>query len=143
MADISITAANVVPPANAKLTTVIVAETVTAGMLLYYNSANGLWYKADALTAIKAGSGSVDSLRMAMGAATAGQPVAVLSPGQVVTLGAVLQQGRDYALSATATSGALTLISNLVNTNYRTYIGYALTSSTLQYDPLPSGIVLA
>jgi len=143
MADLSITAANVLPPADARESIGIAGETVTAGMVLYYKVSDGYWYKADALTAEKAGSALYGYLKMAMSGATAGQPVVLAEPGQTITMGAVFSVGRLYVLSATATSGKIAPIADLVNTNYLVPLGYADTTSTIVFNPVSTGIVLA
>ena len=142
MADITITPANVLPPSGGKFTDGIVGETVTAGMLLYLKSDN-LWYKADCLTLEKAGGTDVNKLKWAMAGGTIGQPVPMLTVGQEITLGAVLDQGRVYALSATATSGKMCPIGDLVNTNILVILGYAKTSSVFVFNPVKPGIPLA
>jgi hypothetical protein len=143
MADITITPASVLPPASGKFTDGVVGETVTAGMLLYLKDADSLWYKADCLTLEKAGGTDINKLKWAMAGATAGQPCPLLTVGQEITLGAVLSQGRVYALSATATSGKMCPIADLVNTNILVVLGYAKTSSVFVFSPIKPGIALA
>ncbi len=143
MADLTITPANVLPPTSPKLTFGIVGEAVTAGMLLYYKITDSMWWKADALTLIKSGGTDINFLKMAMSAGTAGQPVAMLTPGQEVSLGAILSPGRVYAVSNTATSGLIGLVSDLVNTNYLNQIGSAKTTSILIFNPVKTGTLLS
>lgn len=144
MADTTITAANVIPPADAKTFVGTAGEAgITAGMILYFKPSDLKWYKADANTAEKAGTANDDYIRVALGNAGANQPVVLLAPGQDLTVNAALSPGRGYAVSATATSGAWTLESNLVNGDRRTTIGFAKSTTVLRFEPRSTGVVLS
>src|SRR5690349_19737444 len=97
MADLTITAANCVPGADARLEQGFAGETITAGMPVY-KASTGLWMKAD--------SNSATALaRQATGIALTGsslnQPIVVQKSGSL-TLGATMTAGIAYYLSDTA-----------------------------------------
>lgn len=137
MANVSITAANVVVTDSTQTEKGIAGETVTAGMILYKKAVDNLWYKADALTAEKAGQ---YGLRMALVGATANQPVTLLAPGQSITIGSAMTAGVPYFLSATATSGLFCPAADLSTGNLLTTIGYSSSASVLVFNPLATGI---
>lgn len=144
MSDVAIIAANVAPFAKDGYSLGVPGETVTAGLFLYLKPSDQLWYKADCLTLEKSG-GGFDSgrIRMALSGGVAGQPIALANPGSIVVMNAVLQKGRTYGLSATATAGAMVLINELVNTNFLTRLGHAKSTTEFFFEPLSTGIVLS
>ncbi|MFZ5690540.1 MAG: hypothetical protein ACOY5F_04735 [Pseudomonadota bacterium] len=99
MADLSITAANVVPQAGATIDFSRKAgATVTAGQMVYLDPATNRWKLADADHATQA---VQEAGGMAVCGAADGQPLAVLTAGDVA-LGSVLTAGARYYLSSTA-----------------------------------------
>jgi hypothetical protein len=112
-------------------------------MILYQKPSDLKWYKADCLTLEKSGTANVSYLRMALNGATANQPVALLAPKNTFTFGGTGSQGRIYYLSPTATTGAIAPVADLSNGNYLTPLGYLPTTTTMYFDPYPTGVVLA
>lgn len=101
MADLSVTAASVLPYVDSSVTNSTAAgnggEAATAGMLVYKSASDGLYYKADCNA-----SGKKTLAGILMNSVlAAGQPATVQSTGFVET-GATTVTGTIYVLSATA-----------------------------------------
>lgn len=101
MADLTVTAAQVgvVNPANAEIDSIIVAETVTAGQVLFIDTA-GKGQLADANAA-----GEQQTRAMALEGGSAGEGIPVLRRGQVY--GFTLSQAYDAPIFQSDTAGAL------------------------------------
>ena len=142
MAIVTVTAANVIPPADAKINNGTAGETLTAGMLAYLKtSGDRRWYKADCLTLEKSGGIDVNNLKFVLNDARVNQPVSLLAPGQDITIGGGLLQGRSYSVSPTG--GAFFLTEELVNGNYPSGIGIAKSTSVLAFYVNRTGVPLA
>lgn len=139
MATITITASSVVPTSSTTTNTGTAGEAITAGLFIYKKS-DGLWYKADATTAEKAGNSSAANLRMALADAAANQPIVFAEPGSLVTVGSVLTKGIWYVLSATA--GKVANHGDLTSGQYSVNMGYAPTASTFLFNPTPTGVTV-
>jgi hypothetical protein len=96
MADLSITAANVLKGANAVVYYGTAGAAITAGQVVYKDAATGTYKLADSNVA-----GATTPAGIALHAAATGQPLAVQTAGDI-TLGAVLTAGAAYYLSETA-----------------------------------------
>lgn len=96
MADISITAANVVAGSNATRDIGTAGETIVAGKIVFLNATTNKWMLSD-----NNGTGTRTVHGMALNGASLNQPVSVVKSGDV-TVGSVLTAGTDYWLSATA-----------------------------------------
>ena len=140
MADLSITAANVVQSTGARVNNQYVAgETVTAGQVVYLKASDSRWWKAQCDgTAAESGYGV--SRGIAMHAASAGQPLAVQESG-AITIGATVTVGLEYYLSATA--GGICPIADLTTGNYLTIIGYATSASVVTLMMTATGVAKA
>lgn len=137
MADLSITAANVVKGTGAVLDASKVAgETITAGQTVYLKASDNRWWKsqADATSTEAAASG------VALNGASAGQPLVVQTAGEI-TIGATVAVGGVYVVSATA--GGIAPVADLASTNYLTVIGYGKTTAIIVMDVNPTGIQVA
>lgn len=137
MADLSITAANVVKGTGAVPDASKVAgETVTAGQTVYLKASDNRWWKsqADATSTEAAASG------IALNGASAGQPLVVQTAGEI-TIGATVAVGGVYVVSATA--GGIAPVADLASTNYLTVIGYGKTTAIIVMDVNPTGIQVA
>jgi hypothetical protein len=98
MSDLSITAANVVAQSNANIDfSKRAGATIAAGELVYLDTSVNKWKLADADSATQA---VQEAAGMALNGASDGQPLAVLTGGDVA-LGAVLTPGARYYLSST------------------------------------------
>lgn len=113
---LSITAANFIPGANAKLRQGIAGDTITQGQTLYVKSSdNRLWLgdaNASAETALIVG--------LACNAASAGQPVDYVYDDDDLTMGATLVTTSVYVAGATA--GAIEAASAIVTGWYVTVL---------------------
>jgi hypothetical protein len=129
MADISITAGNVVPGSGAEVDrNGIAGATITAGKVVYKDGATGKYLLADDDSA-------TDSARrptgIALNGASLNQPLAVQKSG-LVTLGATLTPGLDYYLSDTA--GGICPRADLVTPQTVVLIGLATSATVLDID---------
>src|SRR4051812_13410362 len=97
MADLSITANNVVVAGAAVTEAGTAGETITAGQPVYRDTSTGKYFKAD-------NNGAAEMIRKARGIALNGaalnQPLAIIKSGDL-TLGATLTPGTVYYLSDT------------------------------------------
>lgn len=136
MADISITAANVVPGQNATVTGGTAGATIAAGKAVYRDPADLKWKLADCDSATAA---ERDVRGIALNGASNGQPLDVLTEGDI-TLGAVLTAGVAYYLSGTA--GGICPVGDLASGDYPTLIGIAKSTSVLSVKINASGVAL-
>lgn len=124
MADISITATDVVPGSNANTETGTAGVTITAGQTVYLDSTTNTIKLADA----NASSATAACKGIALHGATAGQPVTYQKGGSI-TLGTVLTAGKIYVNAATA--GGIAPSADLTTGWRTTILGVALTTSVL------------
>lgn len=136
MADVSITAANVLAASTASTKQGTGGEAFTQGDVLYKRSSDNKYLKAQADgTAEEAG--SVELVMALTDCAADGQPCVVLTLGDV-DLGSVLTEGEIYVVSATA--GAIAPEADIsTSTHYVTVVGVAVDSDTLEFRPIHSG----
>lgn len=126
MADLVITATSVVPGANAITVPGVAGVAITAGQVVYLDSTDGRLKLADANSATAA---QRSPYGIALNGASAGQPVTVLTKGQV-TIGATLSGGIAYYLSNTA--GGIAPVADITGTGtYPTIVGIARSTSVL------------
>lgn len=137
MADLSITATAVLAGSGATTENGTLGATVTAGQVLYKDSADSLLKLADNNSAT-AGIRSVYGIALNGGAA--GQPVKVLRAGPL-TLNAVLTAGVAYYSSDTP--GGICPVGDLLTGEYPTIIGIATSTTVLNVDIQASGVALA
>lgn len=128
MANLSITAANVIAASTASQASAIAGETITAGQPVYVSS--GTAYKADR----NASQTAARVNGIALHGSLAGQPLAYCTAG-ALTLGSVMVAGTTYALSDTA--GSICPYADITNgassgTDYVSILGVASSSSVLQ-----------
>lgn len=134
MADLSQTAASVAISGNSCPTKKVqFGEAVTQGMPVYLSSANSKYYKCDANdTVTKAAcAGIVLTPASSDGYGLIATPSS--SPGiSLVNLGATLAVGTQYAVSATL--GAIAPLSDISSGQFPTSIGFAVSSSLLDFQ---------
>jgi hypothetical protein len=128
MADLSITAASVVPGANAIVEHGTAGETITAGHAVYKDTTTGKYIKADANSATAA---ARQARGIALNGASDGQPLTIQKSGDI-TLGAVLVAGTDYYLSDTP--GGVAPRADIGAGEYVCLLGLAKTASVLALD---------
>lgn len=128
MADLTITAANVVWVSGAIDASANAGEAISAGQAVYKKTSTGKWMLAQADgTAEEAGSGVVFGIALNTGVAN--QPLAVQTSG-VITIGATVTVAKVYVLSATA--GGIAPIADITtSTQYVTLLATGSTTARL------------
>lgn len=137
MTDISITATSVLAASDAIVENGSAGASITAGQVVYKDSADGLWKLADnnsATAAVRTPQG------IALNGAASGQPVRVLKSGNL-TLNAVLTAGVAYYLSDTP--GGICPVGDLATGEYPAFIGIATSTTVLKVNITTSGVALA
>jgi hypothetical protein len=134
MADLSITAENVVSSGN--ITHGTAGATITAGQLVYLDAADNKYKLADNDSATSA---ARSPRGLSLNGASNGQPLAVQEKGPV-TIGATLIPGTAYYLSSTP--GGICPVADLGTGDYPTIIGIATSSSVLHINIQESGVAL-
>ena len=122
-ADLSVTAANVVPGSNAVIVNGTAGATITAGQALYFDVTTST-YKLSQNNSGTAAVRHIDGI--ALNSASANQPVGVQTAGSVTT-GATMTAGTTYYLSANA--GNIAPIAD-VTAGHDPVIAYIATSTT-------------
>lgn len=136
MADLAITAANVVAGAGAKKRERTAGATVTAGQVVYRDPTDLKSKLADCDSATVAARSPEG---IALHGASNGQPLDILYEGPV-TIGAVLTPGVVYYLSGTA--GGICPVADLGAGDYVTIVGIALSPSVLDVQFHESRVAL-
>lgn len=136
MADLTITAANVVKGSSASVDRGTAGETITAGKVVYLNESTNKYMLADSNSATVAAR-SPDGI--ALNGASTNQPVAVVQGGPV-TIGATLTAGVAYYLSDTP--GGICPVADVGSGEYATVIGIATSASVLDVRIVESGVSL-
>ena len=136
MADITITAANVVPGDNVSTVTGVAGETIAQGKAVYRSSTTTKWMLADS------NSGTVEA-RTPAGIALTGsslnQPIVVAKSGDV-TIGATLTAGLAYYMSDTP--GGICPVDDVGSGEAVCLIGMAKTTAILSVAIQAPGVVL-
>lgn len=135
MTDLSITAANVVPGADARTDAGTAGATITAGQSVYLDAATNTYKLAD--------SNGAAALRtpvgVALSGASAGQPLTVQKSGDI-TIGATLTPGVAYYQSDTP--GGICPVADVGSGEYSCIIGIAKSASVLDINIQASGVAL-
>jgi hypothetical protein len=135
MADLSITAANVVAGAGSTKVTGTAGATVTAGQLVYFDSADSKYKLADTDSATAAARSPAG---IALHAAANNQPLTVLTAGPI-TIGATVAVGDVYYASGTA--GGLAPFADVAAGDYPCIIGICTSTSVLNVKIQEAGAV--
>lgn len=137
MVDIVITAANVVPGTGAKIEHGTAGATVTAGQVVYLDSAStGKYLLADNNSATAA---ARSPRGIALHGASLNQPLAVQTEGPI-TIGATVTAGVAYYLSDTP--GGIGPVADLLTGEYPTVLGMATSTTVLNLKIQASGVAL-
>lgn len=136
MVDLVITPASVTAAASAKKTSGTAGATITAGQVVYLDTTDSRLKLADADAA---GVGSIPAFYIALNGASNGQPLAVISEGDL-TLGAVMTAGTSYYLSPTA--GGIAPHADILSGDNVVFLGVAKSTSVLAVKPIISGVTL-
>ena len=138
--DLSITATNVKPGANAIIRRDWTAgEAITAGQLVYRSSSDFKVYKADS----DSGTAAVrDCIGFALNSAALGAPVFVDIEDDDLTIGATVANGTVYILSATA--GGIAPLADATTGWYVTVVcvGKSTTKVAFRAKPIRSATAL-
>lgn len=135
MADISITAASVIPSANAELYRKTAAATITAGQVVYL-LANGTVGLADANGA----SPLYNVFGIAVTGGGAGQVITVCRKDAALVIGATLVIGDTLWLSATP-GGITSTAADIVTGMFNTVLGVAVSTTAFNFNSTAAGAV--
>jgi hypothetical protein len=136
MAALTVTAASVVPSSTATLVTGVAGVAITAGQLVYLDSATGKYGLCDAdsgTPAVRVPAG------IAVNGAAANQSLTIATKGPV-TVGATVTQGLAYYSSPTA--GGISPVADLIAGNYPSFLGFATSASVLTLNIVQAGVVI-
>lgn len=122
MADVAITAASVVPGANAVYRDGIAGATITAGQVCYVDATDGRVKLADA----NASATTANPVGIAVNGASSGQPVRLVVEDDDFTIGGTVAKG-VYVLSATA--GGIAPVADVTTGWYPVVVGVAISTS--------------
>lgn len=125
MADITITAANVIAGSNAVKKDGIAGESITAGKAVYQASASKKWMLADSNSATAE---ARKAIGIALNGAALNQPVAVQVSGDI-TIGATLTAGSAYLLSDTP--GGICPLADVGSGEFVCQLGLAKSTTVL------------
>jgi hypothetical protein len=139
MADLSITAANVIAGSNSISEWGVAGATITAGQTVYYDSDTSKWKLADADSATAAVRMSTKG-GIALNGASDGQPLKVLRSG-AITIGGTLTAGSMYYLSPTP--GGIGLLAEVLTGDYIVALGIATSTTVLNVAIQYSGATAA
>lgn len=135
MANLSITATAVVAGTDAVTEVRPAGAALTAGQVVYLDTATDTYKLADA-----DGAAALRSPRgICLNGAAIGQPVTIIRAG-TVTIGATLTGGIAYALSATA--GAICPMGDLTTGAYPAFLGIATSTTVLKVNITESGLLI-
>lgn len=126
MTDIAITAANVVKGSGSSTESGTAGAAVTAGKLLYKDSATDTWKLADSNSATVAARSPGG---IALNDAASGQPVQVLTGGNI-TIGGTVAPGTFYIASANA--GGIAPSSDAATGWYPALVGVGVSASVIK-----------
>lgn len=128
MADLTITAANVVADSTATVVDAVAGASITPGQVVYRDGSTGTVKLADNDSGTAA---ARSPYGIALNSASSGQPIAVLTKGPI-TIGATVAASGIYVLSSTA--GGICPAADLGSGDYTTIVG--LGTSTTKIDVL-------
>lgn len=137
MADLTITAANVVKGNGAKILSGTYGATVTAGQAVYADPAdNGRFKPADSDSATAAVRTPVG---IALNSGSTGQPADIQTEGRI-SIGGTVVVGTIYVLSATA--GGIAPAADLVTGDYVSVLGIGVSASQIDLNIHRSGVAV-
>lgn len=136
MADLTITAASVVAGSGAITVTGTAGATITAGQVVYLDTADSKYKLADNNSATELARTPVG---IALHGAALDQPLTILTSGPV-TIGATMTAGVAYYLSDTP--GGICPVADLLTGEYPSIIGIATSTTVLNVKIHASGVAL-
>lgn len=132
MADLTVTAANVVAGANARIVPGTAGATITAGQLVYLDATDNKFKLADADAAASAVLAGI-----ALNGGANNQPIDVQFGGRI-NPGATVVVGTIYVASSTA--GGIAPVSDLGASDYVSIIGVGVTAALIELQIHNSGV---
>jgi hypothetical protein len=140
-ADVTITAASVIPGPNADIITGTFGATVTAGQIVYLDTTAGTWKLADA-DASATTSGADTKLGMVAGGGAAGQQGRIILEDDNLTVGGTLSMTAPiYVLSGTA--GGIAPLADLAAGDYPVVLLIARSTTKAVFKPLRGPVVVS
>lgn len=137
MADLSITATSVLPGGNAKTVDYPAGAAITAGQVVYLDTSTGSVKLADC----DSGTSAVRSpLGIALNGAASGQPVEVLTEGEI-TIGATVEASVPYFLSPTA--GGICPLADVASGDYAVFLGFGVSTTKICVEIVEAGVAKA
>ena len=133
MADLTITAANVVPGADAVLLNGTAGETITAGQAFYLEAVSQLFKLADADAV-----GTAAAVAIALHGASLNQPLAGIKFGSLTLGTAVTTTAAVYVVSTTA--GGIAPFADLSSGDFTTVLGIATSTTALKVGIVVGGV---
>ena len=137
MADLTITAASVLPGSNAKKKTGTAGASITAGQTVYLDSSDNKYKLFDADSATAA---ARELAGIALNNAANGQPLTVQYEGDI-TIGATVVAGVTYVGSDTA--GGIMPTADVETGDYVTVIGIGISTTQIRMKLIASGVAAA
>jgi len=128
MADLTVTAANVVAGADSTTVSGTAGVTITAGQAVYLDATTGKYALADADSATVA---QRRAIGIALNGAALNQPIKVLTSGDITT-GATMTAGVAYYLSGTA--GGICPVADVGTGEYVCLLGIAKSTTVLGFS---------
>ena len=128
MVDLVITAANVIPASDAVTELGVAGATITAGQVVYLDSADAKYKLADADSATAA---IRSPIGIALNGASNGQPLKIHKSGSIVT-GATMTSGLAYYLSKTA--GGIAPVADIAAGGYSVFLGITTSTTALKVN---------
>ena len=136
MADLTVTPANVIATGGSKNVSGSAGEALTAGKVVYLDSATGTYKLADSNSGVAA---ARSPSGIALNAAGIGQPVQVHKSGPI-TIGATLTAGVAYYLSDTP--GGICPVADVGAGEYSVLLGLAKSTTVLDVKIQEAGVAL-
>lgn len=138
MVDLTVTAASVIPGANAKRTSGIIGTgvTVTAGQSVYIDPADNRVKLADADAVTSAAAAGIAEL-----GGGPGQEIPILYEDDDLTPGATLAVGGTYVVSTTA--GGIAPIADLASGDFPTHLFIATSTTKAKLKVVIGGVAKA
>ena len=137
MANLSITAANVIADADGLRTeTGIAGTTLTAGVVVVYNPSTRKWDAADADLPILL----TDKVGICLTTSSLDQPVTV-QLGGTLAIGATVAAGVEYAISATI--GLIAAEADITSGKYKTRLAQGISTTKIRLGICITGVAVA
>jgi hypothetical protein len=133
MADISITAANVLKGTASTVENGVAGETITAGQVVYKKSTDSLFWKADCYATSVASNDEIKgAYGIALNSAAANQNLQVQRTGDI-TIGGTVTAGTIYYLASSnvGAAGGIAPLTDLASTDWYVIIGVAISTTVL------------